>query len=151
MADYTVEVDGLNETLKGLAKADRVVANEVRKILRENAKTVALAARKKKPHPISPGRRTFIQWRANNRGASVVLSGKANDRAMYEEFGGELLHVGFDDNVPRYQSQMRRRATRPHNPDGYVIQPTIRKMMPEFIDNLAEDIAALYDRLVERG
>ena len=103
----------------------------------------------------------MVGWSVTNRGAAVRLRASREPRAYLTEFGAETQPVGFDtgDMYTKPQSKVRGgRTTRPWantgevlDGSGYVIQPTIRRMMPAFLDGLADDVAAYYDRLVERG
>jgi len=160
-----VKVDGYNETLRGLAKADRTVAKEVKGLIRAETKAVALEARKVDAgHSSEPSNKTrMIGWSVTNKGAAIRLRASREPRAYLTEFGAETQPVGFEsgDMYNRPQTTLRGgRTTQPWTGNsskvigsnvGYVIQPTIRERLPTFLDNLADSIATYYDTLVEKG
>lgn len=159
-----VAVEGLNETLRGLSRADRTVAKEVKGVIRQNTKKIALAARKVDAgHKTEPSRKTrMIGWSVTNTGAAIRLRASREPRAYLTEFGAETQPVGFDDrdmyNKPQRVIRGGRTVQEWSNPKkvlasdaGYVIQPTIRQMMPMFLDDLADDIIQYYKRLTLRG
>ena len=161
-----IEIAGLNEALRGLDKVQRGAAKEVRDIIRDETKTVALAARKVAARdPVAPSSTNWITWASNTRGAGVKLRANAartQGRAYYSEFGAHTHPVGFksQDMYKRPQRTLRRRTTRPYRGDnkkvlsgntGYIIQPTIRRMMPQYQENLANRLLVWMGRVVERG
>lgn len=160
-----LQVDGLNETLRGLAKADRTVAKEVKGLIRVETKKIALEARKVDAgHSSEPSNKTrMIGWSVTNKGAGIRLRASREPRAYMTEFGAETQPVGFEseDMYNRPQDTLRggrttlgwtgNKAKVLNSNAGYVIQPTIRERLPKFIDNLGDSILTYYDRLVEKG
>lgn len=153
----SIEVDGLEEAIKGLRRADRELAKEVRTLMREGAKSVALEARRvDPPHASSPSRRTFIKWRADARGAYVSLDRRREPRAVADEFGRSVHEVFGRARPMRY---MKRPTWAPRNESndrvldggGYVVQPTIRRMLPRFERELADGLLDLYRKALRRG
>jgi hypothetical protein len=153
VADFTLQVDGLDEAVKGLARADRELANELVKQLRLEAKDIAMQVRRMPAqHPASPSSRQWVFWKANRKGAWIVLrGGKADGRGIMEEFGAHQAQVGFEENVPRSQQWFKGRVTQPWNRDGYYIQPTIRRNMPQFVKRLTAILGGTLGEAVRRG
>lgn len=154
MSAPSIEVDGLEEAIRGLRRADAAVAKEVRKLMRDGAKAIALEARKvDPPHASSPSRRTYIKWRADSRGAYISLDRRREPRAIADEFGRSVHEVFGRARPMRY---MKRATWSPRNESnesildggGYVVQPTIRRLLPKFEDDLADGLLAIYRRYV---
>ena len=152
-----IQVTGLEEAIRGLRRTDRELAREVRKLMREGAKMVALEARKvEAPHASSPSRRSFIQWRADSRGAYVSLNPRKEPRAVADEFGRSVHEVFGRSRPIRY---MKRATWAPRNETntnvldggGYVVQPTIRRMLPRLESDLADGLLDLYRRMIPDG
>ena len=160
-----VKVDGYNETLRGLARADRTVAKEVKGLIRVETKAVALEARKVDAgHATEPSNKTrMIGWSVTNKGAAVRLRASREPRAYLTEFGAETQPVGFEsrDMYNKPQSKVRGGRTVQRwsgnsakvlaSDVGYVIQPTIRERLPMFLDNLADSIRDYYIDLTRKG
>lgn len=152
----TLEVDGLTETLRGLGKADRAIRNEVVKAMRDNAKAVAMEARKMPGvNRTSPRNRSFIKWAATQKFAAVKLvQTPRHGRALQEEFGAWTQQVGFEteDMYGKPQAALDAPQTvQPFRKTGYIIQPTIARLMPRFVQSLATDVTSIYARLVRNG
>ena len=147
-----IEVDGLEEAIRGLRRVDADTAKAVRKLMRDGAKSIALEARKvDPPHASSPTRRTFIKWRADSRGAYITLDRRREPRAVADEFGRSVHEVYGRARPMRY---MKRATWSPRNEGngsildggGYVVQPTIRRLLPRFEEELADGLLKLYRR-----
>ena len=152
-----IQVDGLQESIRGLRRVDAELAKEVRREMRNAAKAVAVEARKvDPPHASSPSRRTFITWRADSRGAYVSLNVRREPRAVADEFGRSVHEVFGRARPMRF---MRRATWAPRNEGnanildggGYVVQPTIRRLLPKFEDDLADALLVLYRKALSRG
>jgi hypothetical protein len=145
-----LQVAGYNETMRGLRRVSVESANEVRKLIREETKRVALEARNTPSGSASePTRATWITWRANNKGAGVLMRASTEPRAYATEFGMEEWHIPVGRGrraKGTVQSAMRNRTFGKWGGDGDVldgdsgrkIQPTIRRRMPRFVNDLAD-------------
>jgi hypothetical protein len=75
---------------------------------------------------------------------------------MSAEFGADWQKVGWEDGndgehevLP--QRRLRRRVFNPPRQKGYIIQPTIKRMMPETLDAVADDLLKVYSKALTRA
>lgn len=157
-----LQVEGLAEAQRALKKISPELQKELVSSIREEAKAVTLEARKLAPRvsPTAPSNPNWVGWAANTRGAGVKLRASGskswNERALQTEFGTKWWKVGWDDGADlqpewRPQRSFRRRTARRPNPDGYVIQPTIRRMLPETLDNVADHMLRVFSKALTRA
>ena len=159
-----VTVEGLSESLRALNRIDKGVAKEAKGIIREHTKPIAMAARKvNSGSPTEASRKTWISWSITNKGAAIKLRAAAFPRALQTEFGAEWQKTGYEDSDKepfRRQKTLRRRTTNPatrYNADvldgdsGYVIQPTIRRMLPKFLDDLTDDLGKFMSKELDKA
>lgn len=146
-----IQIEGLTQAIRAMGRLDRDLAKEAKAIIREETKPVVNQARLEAKHaaPAAPSSTTWVGYTVTNQGAGIVLKASKYPRALATEFGAYTAMVGFDKNVKRRQTSLRSRTFRPHNPDGYVIQPTIRRMLPAFLDGVTDGLADVVRRTLD--
>lgn len=154
-----LEVDGLRESLLALNRYSKEVGKEARGELREGAKTIQTAAKRvDSGSPAESGRKTWIGRSVTSKGAAVTLRASAFPRALSTEFGAHT-HDVYGQKRPAVF--MKRRAFRKwsgnradldrRSGDGYVIQPTIRRLLPRVTRDIAEALSKLLDRELNKA
>lgn len=144
-----VEVDGLTETLKALNKFSKVAGKEARDEIREVTKRVQLEARAVDSGSASePRSGAWIGRSVLQTGAAIVLRASAKPRALSTEFGSYTHDVYGRDRPQRY---MRRRTWQPWRRDGYVIQPTIKRLLPWAEREIARRLDAVLSRSLDKA
>lgn len=172
------EVDGLKESIRFLGKVDKELRKEAVDIIKKNTVKVKTDAQKKymgsppgvrrKGYPDAT--KTAIIHRASGKGASVGInrSSSRNPAIFPAEFGFDMAMVPkFRGNGKQggrrwmHQGRMRRRTfpiyrgnqfvPRGNSGPGWIVQPTIRKWMPKFDKQLAEDLMPVFDKAARKA
>jgi len=174
-AGLTIEVDGLKESIRFLGKVDKDLRKEAVNIIKKNTlKVKAEAQRRYMSAPGVrrngyPGGKTAIVHRASGKGASVGINRTARNPSIFPaEFGAYL------QAIPNYagpgkkrrsrsvsQNAMRRRTfpvwrgnqfkPRGSAGPGWIVQPTIRKWMPKFDKQLANDLMPVFNKAARKA
>ncbi len=147
-----IAVDGLAETIRALGKVDRRLKAEAIDVLRDGAKIVQVQAQGR----IGAGgyrlrrNKGMIGRSATSTGAGIKLRGSKYPWAFAAEYGERVAHVY---GRPVRVSRFKRRTVAPHKPPtstdlsknrgGYMIQPSIRKLLPVLREDAGERITAL--------
>ncbi|RLA51266.1 MAG: hypothetical protein DRQ98_11760 [Gammaproteobacteria bacterium] len=176
--DLTIEVDGLKESIRFLGKVGKDLRKEAVNIIKEN--TVRVKSEAQAKMQTSPGvqrngyplTKTAIIHRASGKGASVGInraSSKGRNAAIFPaEFGTYQAMVPVFRGRGRAggrrwmgQNEMRRRTfpvwrgnqfkPRGRAGPGWIVQPTIRKWMPKFDKQLAEDLMPVFNEAARRA
>ena len=156
-----VTVDGLTESIKVLGKLDKGYRKEAVAILRVGAKDVAKQSRAQLNrvgrYP-SGSPASSIGFSATGKGAGVKLRAHSRPWLLGAEFGEVVAHVY---GHPVGQSRFRRRTFgrwKPptskdlnKNTGGYIIQPTIRRLLPKIEKQVARDLDELTKRAFRKG
>lgn len=159
---HRVEVDGLAETITALGRVDRELAAEARAELRNAAKTVKVTAQTRlttRPGGGTyPRRRGMIGHRASGKGAAVLLRGDKHPWAWGAEFGAKRAWVWGQVTT---QGRLRKRqfpvwrgnqfVVRGVSGPGWIIQPTIRRLLPRLEEEVADGISAIYRKALDRA
>ena len=173
--DLTMNVDGLTESIRFLGKVDKELRKEAVIIIRKNTLKVKAEAQAKYQSAPGvqrkgyPGGKTAIVHRASGKGAAVGINRSNRNAAIFPaEFGA------FSQFVPKYggpgvkgrgrwmpQNAMRKRTfpvwrgnqfvPRGRSGPGWIVQPTIRKWMPKFDKQLAEDLMPVFNKAARRA
>lgn len=144
-----VEVDGLSETLRALNRFSKEVGKEARDEIREITKVIQMEARAVDAgHASEPASGAWIGRSVTTKGAAIVLRASAKPRALSTEFGSQTHNVYGPNRPQRY---MRRRTWRPSRPDGYVIQPTIKRRLPWAEREIADRISRVLNRALDQA
>jgi len=176
--DLTIEVDGLKESIRFLGKVGKDLRKEAVDIIKKNTVKVKSEAQAKMQS--SPGVRrdgypltkTAIIHRASGKGASVGInraSSSGRNAAIFPaEFGAHLAMVptyrgkgrkggrrwvGQNDMIRRTFPIWRGNQFVPRGRagPGWIVQPTIRKWMPKFDKQLAEDLMPVFNKAARRA
>lgn len=168
VANVGVEVDGLAESMRALAKVDKALRKEATDAIRDHTKPIAIRARKNAARTAPGVPKGTTRWIGHSviagKGAAIVLkvAGAGDDdprnRAIASEFGESSQKVGWGKRSnpnykPKFRPQrtLKRRVFNPHRKKGYIIQPTIKRMLPETLDGIADDLAKVYSKALTRA
>ena len=161
-----VEVDGLSESLKALAAVDKSLKKEATDAIREHTKPIAVEARNIAAGTapgVPRGSARWIGYSVTAKGAGIVLKAAGasggddpRNRAYASEFGADWQKVGWEDGADgkpefRPQRSLRRRVFNRPKREGYIIQPTIKKRLPETLDGIADDLLRVYSKALTRA
>jgi len=154
-----VSVDGLAETIRALGKINPKLKAEAVDILRDGAKMVQAQAQGR----IGAGgyrmrrNRGMIGRSATSTGAGIKLRASKYPWAYAAEYGEVVAHVyGRPVGQSRFKSRTAPRFKPPTSPDlsknkgGYLIQPSIRKLLPVLREDAGERITALVTRTMRQ-
>ena len=156
-----IEVEGLAESVRAIARWDKGVRKEAVEIFRDEAKIVqAKAKANARAHPASPSHSGWIGRSATGQGAGVkLIARKGDSRAYATEFGMHRWQYRDWAGVVTgtIQRAMRGRTFYPFvgitggvGP-GYVIQPAIRQHLPGMEKRVATRLSALLTRELNRA
>lgn len=163
MASTSFEVDGLSEAVKAMSRFDKETGKAARDEMRAAAVKVQKAAQaKSKGRPGGgsyPRRLGMIGRSVTTKGAGINLRGKKYPWAWGAEFGARRAWVFGRVTT---QGKLRRRqfpvwrgsqfVTRGRSGPGWIIQPTIRKMLPQITEEIADGMSkVLSDALTKAG
>ena len=156
-----IAIDGLAESLLGLARTRKDLPKLIAKVSRETAKNpVAARARKKwTAQPIQPGKANkAITASGTARGAAINLRVSAVPTAAAVEYGA---HIHFVFGRPTPAKEMRRRVFQPWRGNaftvapgastGYVVQDAIRETLPIVEKRWLNEVVDAIDEAVRRG
>ena len=160
MAKTGLQFDSLNDSIKGLAKLNKVYKKAAVGILREAATDMQKRSQSRiGNHPAyrGPKNKGMIGRSATSTGAGLKLRASKYPWALKGEYGERVTHVY---GRPRRQQNQKRRTAAPHKPPtsdsladnqgGYWIQPTIRKRLPHVQKQILDDFDALFAAVMRR-
>lgn len=174
----SIDVDGLTESFKFLGRVDKELRKEAVNIIKKNTLKVKTEAQVKylsggagvsrSGYPNAT--KTGIIHRASGKGASIGINrASARNPAIFPaEFGADMamLPVFRGKGKPGgrrwvHQGRMRRRTfpiwrgnqfkPRGRSGPGWIVQPTIRRRLPKFDKQLAEDLMPVFDKAARRA
>ena len=154
-----IEVDGLAETVRALGKLDKEYKREAVDIFRDQSKKVQAQSQaligKVGRYPKAKG---MIGRSATSTGAGVKLRASKYPWAYGAEYG-EVVASVYGRPVGQYR--MRRRTHGPFKPPtssdmakntgGYMIQPTIRRLLPSIADDAGTRMTKLVDKAMRKA
>ena len=159
-----IEVEGLSETIRALGRYDKKVRAEAVDIFRDEAKAVQAAAKAiARQAPSATKSVAWIGRSATGQGAGIKLNAGKNPRAWATEFGMSKWHQRTWGGTVRgwVQSALSRRTFQPFkgvsfdvsggSGPGYVIQHTIRRMLPGMEQRVANRMSALLSRELDKA
>ena len=158
-----IEVEGLSESIRALNKWDKKVKGEAVDIFRDEAKMVQKKAQARLSLVPSAPRKAVIGRSATGAGAGVKLRGSAFPRAFATEFGMHKWHQRTWGGTVRgwVQSALSRRTFLPYkgvqfdvkggSGPGYVIQHTLRKVLPGMEERVADRLSKLLTKELNKA
>ena len=160
-AGGAIKIDGMDESLKGLRRANADLPKVVAKVSREIAKNpVAARARKKwGAQPINSSKANkAITASGTARGAAINLRASAVPTAAAVEYGAHIHYV-FGRPVPA--RELSRRVFKPWRGNqftvsagastGYVVQDAIRETLPIVERRFQTEVFDAIFEAVKRG
>jgi hypothetical protein len=130
-------VEGLTESIRGLARVDKEAARLVTDEIRYQARRVVLPAARSNwsSQPIRPTQaNSAVTAQADQKGASLVLRYSAHPYAAGVEFGSHQYR--------QFRSWRGNRFTvAPGSSTGYVVQDAIRATLPQVEETLIKELA----------
>lgn len=157
--DSGVRVDGLREALLALNRFDKAVGKEARDLIREETKKIQMKARQvDSGSPAEARSKAWIGRRVNSSGAGILLRADRFPRALSTEFGS-YTHPVYGRLRP--QRYMKRETfekwsgnaldTTGRTGPGYVILPTIRRMLPQSVEDVSRGLFEILQRELDRA